>query len=87
LAEYPRISSGSCLDIGSTPVGTLWLRRSGARNAEAVVKWTKRARTPTRIRARTPSRLLIAESVPLGPTLLEIPFDLLVGEGYGDIRT
>jgi acetolactate synthase I/II/III large subunit len=26
-----------------------------------------------------------AESVPLGPTLLEVPFDLLVGDGHGEV--
>ena len=41
-----------------------------------------------RTRSRTSARLsFIAESVPLGPTLLEIPFDLLVGDGYGHIPT
>ena len=58
-----------------------------ARNAEAVVKWTKRARTPSELVHELRRACFVAESVPLGPTLLEIPFDLLVGEGYGDIPT
>ncbi|HUO40974.1 MAG TPA: thiamine pyrophosphate-dependent enzyme [Mycobacterium sp.] len=53
-----------------------------ARNAEAVVKWSKRARTPSELVHELRRACFIAESIPLGPTLLEIPFDLLVGEGY-----
>jgi acetolactate synthase-1/2/3 large subunit len=58
-----------------------------ARNAEAVVKWTKRARTPSELVHELRRACFIAESVPLGPTLLEIPFDLLVGEGHRDLPT
>jgi acetolactate synthase I/II/III large subunit len=56
-----------------------------ARNGEAVVKWSKRARTPYELVHELRRACFVAESVPLGPTLLEIPFDLLVGEGCGDI--
>jgi acetolactate synthase I/II/III large subunit len=58
-----------------------------ARNAEAVVKWTKRARTPSELVHELRRACYVAESGPLGPTLLEIPFDLLIGEGYGEIPT
>jgi acetolactate synthase I/II/III large subunit len=58
-----------------------------ARNAEAVVKWTKRARTPSELVHELRRACHVAESGPPGPTLLEIPFDLLVGDGYGDIPT
>lgn len=56
-----------------------------ARNAEAVVKWTKRARTPSELVHELRRACYVAESGPLGPTLLEIPFDLLVGAGYREI--
>jgi acetolactate synthase I/II/III large subunit len=58
-----------------------------ARNAEAVVKWAKRARTPSELVHELRRACFLAESVPLGPTLLEIPFDLLVGDGHSDIPT
>jgi acetolactate synthase I/II/III large subunit len=58
-----------------------------ARNAEVVVKWCKRARTPSDLVHDLRRGCFIAESVPLGPTLLEIPFDLLVGGGHGEIPT
>jgi len=56
-----------------------------ARNAEAVVKWSKRARTPSDLVHELRRACFIAESVPLGPTLLEIPFQLLMGEGHPDV--
>ncbi|MBX7432417.1 hypothetical protein JDV09_09915 [Mycobacterium sp. Y57] len=56
-----------------------------ARNAETVVKWTKRARTPSELVHELRRACHVAQSVPLGPTLLEMPFDLLVGEGYDAI--
>ena len=56
-----------------------------ARNAEAVVKWSKRARTPSELVHELRRASFIAESGPPGPTLLEIPFDLLVGEGHRDM--
>ncbi len=56
-----------------------------ARNGEAVVKWSKRARTPSELVHELRRACFIAESVPLGPTLLEIPFDLLVGDGHSEI--
>src|SRR5262249_1721369 len=58
-----------------------------ARNAEAAVKWTQRARTPSELVRELRRACFIAQSIPTGPTLLEIPFDLLVGEGCGDIPT
>lgn len=56
-----------------------------ARNAEAVVKWTKRARTPFDLVHELRRAHFVAESVPLGPTLLEIPFQLLLGEGHLEV--
>jgi acetolactate synthase I/II/III large subunit len=56
-----------------------------ARNAEVVVKWTKRARTPSDLVHEMRRARFIAESVPSGPTLLEIPFQLLLGQGYPEI--
>lgn len=57
-----------------------------ARNGEVVVKWTKRARTPSDLVHELQRARFIAESVPLGPTLLEIPFQLLIGEGHPEVR-
>jgi acetolactate synthase I/II/III large subunit len=56
-----------------------------ARNAEVVVKWAKRARTPSDLVHELRRARFIAESVPRGPTLLEIPFQLLMGEGHAEI--
>jgi acetolactate synthase I/II/III large subunit len=58
-----------------------------ARNAEAVVKWAKRARTPSELAHELRRASFIAQSAPPGPTVLEMPFDLLVGEGYGESPT
>lgn len=56
-----------------------------ARNGEVVVKWTKRARTPSDLVYELRRARFVAESVPLGPTLLEIPFQLLMREGHPEI--
>lgn len=56
-----------------------------ARNAEAVVKWTQRARTPSEMVNELRRACFIAQSVPRGPTLLEIPFDLLMKAGPAEI--
>lgn len=56
-----------------------------ARNAEAVVKWTKRARTPSDLVHELRRARFIAGSVPTGPTLLEIPFQLLMDEGHPEV--
>ena len=58
-----------------------------ARNAEAVVKWAKRARTPSDLVHELRRARFIAESIPLGPTLLETPFQLLMAEGHTEIPT
>jgi hypothetical protein len=56
-----------------------------ARNAEVVVKWTKRARTASDLVHELRRARFIADSVPLGPTLLETPFQLLMAEGHTEI--
>lgn len=56
-----------------------------ARNAETVVKWAKRARTPSELVHELRRASFIAQSVPLGPTLLEIPVDLLMTAGHADV--
>lgn len=58
-----------------------------ARNGEVVVKWAKRARTPSDLVHELRRARFIAESVPLGPALLEIPFQLLMGEGHPEVPT
>ncbi|MEV0947477.1 thiamine pyrophosphate-dependent enzyme [Rhodococcus sp. NPDC049939] len=58
-----------------------------ARNAEAVTKWTKRARTPSELVHELRRACFTAQSIPLGPTVLEIPFDLLVGRSDEEIPT
>lgn len=54
-----------------------------ARNGELAVKWAKQARTPSDVPHELRRALYFAEAVPRGPTLLEIPFDLLLGEACG----
>lgn len=56
-----------------------------ARNAEAIVKWSKRARTASDLVFEVRRARFIAASEPSGPTVLEIPFDLLMNQGYGEI--
>jgi len=46
-----------------------------ARNAEAIVKWSKRARTASDLVHEVRRARFIADSEPSGPTVLEIPFD------------
>ena len=58
-----------------------------ARNAEVVVKWTKRARTASDLVDELRRARFIAGSIPLGPTLLETPFQLLMAEGHTEIPT
>lgn len=58
-----------------------------ARNAEVVVKWTNRARTASELVHELRRACFIAQSVPCGPTLLEIPFDLLMLAGHPAIPT
>lgn len=58
-----------------------------ARNAEAVVKWTKRARTSSEMVHELRRACFIAQSTPLGPTLLDIPIDLLMGPGHAELPT
>ena len=50
-----------------------------ARDGELVTKWAKQARTRSDLAHELRRALYLAESVPRGPTLLEIPFDLLIG--------
>ncbi len=69
-------------DPGSEWPSLLTDHHGPARNAEAVVKWSKRARIPADLVQELRRAHFIAESVPLGPTLLEIPFQLLLGEGH-----
>ncbi|OBI53273.1 thiamine pyrophosphate-dependent enzyme [Mycobacterium sp. E796] len=56
-----------------------------ARHGEAVVKWAKRARTPSDLVHELRRVRFIAESVPTGPTLLEVPFQLLMADGHAGV--
>jgi acetolactate synthase-1/2/3 large subunit len=51
-----------------------------ARSGEAVVKWAKQARTPSDVAHEWRRALYVANSIPRGPTLLEIPIELLMGD-------
>lgn len=51
-----------------------------ARNAEPSVKWAKRARTSSELLREIWRASYLAESIPRGPTLLEVPFELLMAE-------
>jgi len=74
-------------DPGSEWPSLLTDHAGPARNGEAVVKWSKRARTPSDLVHELRRARFIAESVPLGPTLLEVPFQLLMGEGSAEMPT
>lgn len=56
-----------------------------ARHGEVVVKWAKRARTPSDLVHELRRACFIAESVPTGPTLLEVPFQLLMADGHPEV--
>ncbi|MEO1194191.1 MAG: thiamine pyrophosphate-binding protein [Pseudomonadota bacterium] len=53
-----------------------------ARSGATVVKWAKEARTPSDLANEWRRALYVAQAVPRGPTLLEIPFDLLLAEAH-----
>ena len=49
-----------------------------ARDGELAVKWSKQARIPSDVPHELRRALYFADSVPRGPTLLEVPFDLML---------
>ena len=53
-----------------------------ARSGETVVKWAKEARTASDLVHEWRRALYMAQAVPRGPTLLELPFDLLMGDAF-----
>ena len=53
-----------------------------ARTGETVVKWAKQARTPSDVVHEWRRAHYVANAVPRGPTLLEIPIDLLMGKAF-----
>jgi acetolactate synthase-1/2/3 large subunit len=53
-----------------------------ARTGETVVKWAKEARTPSDVVHEWRRAHYLADVIPRGPTLLEIPVDLLMGEAF-----
>ncbi|HTI79350.1 MAG TPA: thiamine pyrophosphate-dependent enzyme [Acetobacteraceae bacterium] len=50
------------------------------RNAETVTKWAKEVKTPTDLAPDLRRAWYFAESVPRGPTLVGVPFDILMSE-------
>jgi acetolactate synthase-1/2/3 large subunit len=50
------------------------------RNAETVTKWAKEVKAGTDLAADVRRAWYFAESVPRGPTLLSVPFDILMSE-------
>src|SRR3954471_15905334 len=50
------------------------------RNGETVTKWAKEVKTGSDLAADVRRAWYFAESVPRGPTLLSVPFDILMGE-------
>ena len=57
------------------------------RNSETVTKWAKEVKTGSDLAADVRRAWYFAESVPRGPTLLGVPFDILmsqVAEPHGD---
>ena len=60
---------------------TLLVDLSGpVRNSETVTKWAKEVKTSTDLAADVRRAWYFAESVPRGPTLLGVPFDLLMSQ-------
>jgi acetolactate synthase I/II/III large subunit len=57
-----------------------------ARDGELSVKWAKEARTPGELVNELRRALYFAEAVPKGPTLLSVPFDLLMSPVRCDER-
>jgi len=51
-----------------------------ARDGELVTKWARQARTAADVVHELRRARYLTDSVPRGPTLLEIPFDLLLGQ-------
>jgi acetolactate synthase-1/2/3 large subunit len=50
-----------------------------ARDAETCVKWAKEVKTPGDLVHELRRALYVADAIPRGPTLLSVPFDLLLG--------
>ena len=50
------------------------------RNSETVTKWAKEVKTSTDLAADVRRAWYFAESVPRGPTLLGVPFDILMSQ-------
>jgi acetolactate synthase-1/2/3 large subunit len=50
------------------------------RNGETVTKWAKEVKTASDLAADLRRAWYFAESVPRGPTLLSVPFDILMGQ-------
>lgn len=50
------------------------------RNAETVTKWAKEVKTPTDLAPDLRRAWYFAESVPRGPALIGVPFDILMGD-------
>ena len=51
-----------------------------ARYGELSVKWAKEAKTPADLVHELRRALYFAEAIPRGPTLVSVPFDLLLGQ-------
>ena len=56
------------------------------RNSETVTKWAKEVKTGSDLAADVRRAWYFAESVPRGPTLLGVPFDILMEPGCGTAR-
>src|SRR5215468_9095252 len=57
-----------------------------ARDGELCVKWTKEAKTPGDLVNELRRALYFAEALPKGPTLLSVPFDLLMSPVPAEAR-
>ena len=76
------LSHGAKPDLDPGPEWpTLLVDLSGpVRNSETVTKWAKEVKTSSDLAADVRRAWYFAESVPRGPTLLGVPFDLLMSQ-------
>lgn len=51
-----------------------------ARSSETVVKWSREVRTPSDVVHEWRRAFYVARAIPRGPTLLEVPVDVLMGQ-------
>ena len=80
LARYADPRRGAGLDPGPEWPTLLVDLAGPVRNSETVTKWAKEVKTGSDLAADVRRAWYFAESVPRGPTLLGVPFDILMSQ-------